>query len=103
MDEIQHKWYLLQSKTQPEVQWQAALSRRLSPMPICYVGAETPDTLQALKGTERRNTSPPKDAPISSAGKDKEKWYTIVKVLSWVYLCKPESLGEMGWWAACGP
>lgn len=57
---------------------------------------------KALKGT-RDATLLPKDAPISSAGKDKEKWYTIVKVLSWVYLCKPESLGEMGWWAACGP
>lgn len=57
---------------------------------------------KALKGT-RDATLLPKDAPISSAGKDKEKWYAIVKVLSWVYLCKPESLGEMGWWAACGP
>lgn len=38
---------------------------------------------KALKGM-RDATLLPKDAPMSSAGKDKEKWYTIVKVLSWV-------------------
>lgn len=92
-----------QSKTQPEVQWQAALSRRLSHALTCYVGAETPrHSPKPSKGRETQHFSQ-KMPPISSAGKDKEKWYTIVKVLSWVYLCKPESLGEMGWWAACGP
>ena len=38
---------------------------------------------KALKGM-RDATLLPKDAPMSSAGKDREKWYAIVKVLSWV-------------------
>lgn len=66
-------------------------------------GSRASQTLSKARKGMRDATLLPKDAPISSAGKHKEKWYTTVKVLSWVYLCKPESLGEMGWWAACGP
>ena len=47
-------------------------------------GSRASQTLsKALKG-RRETTLLAKDAPISSAGKDKEKWYTTAKVLSWV-------------------
>lgn len=47
-------------------------------------GSRASQTLsEALKGT-RDATLLAKDAPINSAGKDKEKRYTTAKVLSWV-------------------